>query len=113
MKTRNDELRQQWWLFHKQHPEVYAAFKQYTFELINSGRSHGAAKMVVERMRWESHVNSQYGNDFKVNNNYTSNYARLFMHDHPQYDGFFRTRALISKEAPATELPPLMPRDFT
>ena len=112
MTNRYEEMRAQWLLFHRQHPEVYAAFKQYTFELINAGRNHGAAKMVIERMRWESHVNAQHGHDFKVNNNYAPLYARLFMHHHPQFDGFFRVRALTSKGAPATEQSPLMPGDF-
>lgn len=113
MTTRNDEMIAQFKAFHRQHPEVYAAFVQYTFELINAGRTHGAAKMVIERMRWESHVNAAYGSDFKINNNYAPLYARMFMHNYKQYDGFFRTRRMTSKDAPATNLSPLMPGDYS
>jgi hypothetical protein len=110
--TRHDEIKTQWWSFHKKHPEIYQLFARYTFELIRAGRSHGAAKLVTERIRWESYVNQSHGNDFKINNNYTALYARLFMHHYPEYEGFFKTRVMTSQAAPATKLPPLQPSDY-
>jgi hypothetical protein len=34
--------------------------------------------------------------DFKINNNHRAYYARLWMREHPQYDGFFRTRRVVA-----------------
>jgi hypothetical protein len=36
------------------------------------------------------------GDDFKLNNNYHSRYARLIMEREPGLDGFFETRGLRS-----------------
>jgi hypothetical protein len=32
------------------------------------------------------------GEPYKINDHYSAYYARLFMRDYPEYDGFFRTR---------------------
>jgi ABC-type proline/glycine betaine transport system substrate-binding protein len=86
-------LKQKWWEFHKANPQVYELFKRFTFEALRSGRKNYSAYAIFQRIRWHSEIETQ-GDDFKLNNNHQPYYARLFMHDHPQYDGFFRTRGL-------------------
>jgi len=86
-------LKQKWWEFHKANPQVYELFKRFTFEALRSGRKHYSAYAIFQRIRWHSEIETQ-GDDFKLNNNHQPYYARLFMHDHPQYDGFFKTRGL-------------------
>jgi hypothetical protein len=112
MTTRNDEIKQQWWVFHKRHPEVWKMFLRFTFDMINAGYKNGSSMMVIQRIRWETGIVENRGADFKVNNNFAPWYARLFMHYYPEHDGFFRTRRMASQDAPATNLPPLMPADF-
>lgn len=34
------------------------------------------------------------GSDFKISNDFIAYYARLFHHDHPKHEGFFRTKKL-------------------
>jgi hypothetical protein len=34
------------------------------------------------------------GDAYKISNDYIALYARLFMHKHPQYKGFFRTKPM-------------------
>lgn len=53
--------------------------------------------MLWERMRWELTVETDsvdLGDDFKLNNNYRSRYARLIMNNEPDLAGFFDIRRL-------------------
>lgn len=77
-------------IYHAENPEVYQAFKAYAHQLIACGVEKLSAYLIYERMRWESAVS---GNDgYKLNNNYRPYYARLFMQDHPEYEGMFDLR---------------------
>jgi hypothetical protein len=76
--------------YHRDNPQVYEMFKRFTFEKISRGAKHVGAKAVLERVRWETSVSGDDG--FKVNNNYTAAYARLFAKDFPQHKDLFRTR---------------------
>ena len=76
--------------YHVSNPQIYIAFKKLTFQLISSGRKHYGAKAIFEVIRFNTAIK---GNDqYKVNNNYTAYYARLFMKDFPKHDGFFNLR---------------------
>lgn len=79
-------------LYHAENPDVYETFKAYAKMLISAGVTKLSAYLIFERMRWETLVT---GNDgYKLNNNYRPYYARLFMQDHPEYEGFFELRAI-------------------
>ena len=78
-------------LYHKENPQVYDAFKKFTFQAINSGKKHLGSKMVFERIRWFTSVEAR-SDCFKLNNNYHAYYARKFMQEYPAYKDFFRTR---------------------
>ena len=79
--------------FHRENPAVYEMFKRFTFEAIRAGKAHLSAAMVVKRIRWETNVVTT-GDQFKINDQYTPHYSRLFMEDFPEHDGFFFTRRL-------------------
>jgi hypothetical protein len=51
----------------------------------------------VNRIRWETTVET-LGGDFKISNNFIAYYSRLFMDEHPEYRGFFRTKTLKGGE---------------
>lgn len=77
-------------IYHRENPQIYEEFKRFSLQIANRNRKKFGAQAVIERMRWESFV---VGNDdFKVNNNYSAYYSRLFMKDFPEFEGFFRTR---------------------
>ncbi len=78
--------------FHKENPEVWKLFVHFTFQLINAGRKNGGAKAVWERLRWETSVNPDRADEFKLNNNFTTYYARSFQAVYPQHEDFFRYR---------------------
>ena len=81
--------------FHRDNPKVYELFKKFTFEFIEAGAKNTGSKAVIERIRWFTTVETT-GKRYKINNNYTCMYSRLFMRDFPQYTGLFRTRELKS-----------------
>lgn len=82
---------------HAESPEIYEWFCRFTLEKIHKGAKHVGAKAVWERLRFESPVRED-GSPYKLNNNFTAFYARLFMQDHPQYAGIFETRTAKADE---------------
>lgn len=90
MSNRLHRLEWDFLKFHDQHPEVYELLKRFALEAIAAGRQQLSIALITERIRWETSVIG--GNEFKLNNNHRSFYARMFMDEFPQYEGFFRTR---------------------
>jgi len=80
--------------YHRRFPDVFDLFCRFTFELIRSGHHNCGAHLVVQRLRWETAINPQRYQTFKISNCHFPFYARLFMFAYPQHDGFFRTRPL-------------------
>ena len=76
--------------YHRDNPDIYNQFKRFAFELICAGRKYVSADMVMHRVRFESEIRGK--GQFKCNNNFVAGYARLFMLEHPEHDGIFRTR---------------------
>lgn len=81
--------------FHDANPGVWELFQKFTFELISKKFKHYSADAVCHQIRWHTAVITN-DRDFKLNNNYTSRYARLFHKAHSQHSNFFRTRSLSS-----------------
>lgn len=76
-------------------PHFYPLFERFSLQLAQRGHRTISSKLIFERIRWESLIRTiPTGDDYKLNNNYTPIYARRFMRDHPEYEGFFRTREL-------------------
>jgi hypothetical protein len=89
----SDKIKHEWYRYHKTNPEVWNLFQEYTLQVIARGYQHYSSKTIIERIRWHHEVETK-GEIFKINNNYTAYYARLFMANHPEHEGFFRTRQL-------------------
>lgn len=84
---------------HRAHPEIYRAFKALALEWYGLGEEHWGAAAIFEVLRYKSKVSGKPDDDFKVNNDHRSRYARLFLaeyHDHPVLSRFFEIRALRS-----------------
>lgn len=79
--------------FHRAHPEVLALFERFTLERIGLGFKNYSADAIFHRIRWEmARPTYAKGEEFKLNDHYTAFYARAFMRQHPEHEGFFRTR---------------------
>ena len=77
----------------KENPKVYQLFCRFTFEAIERGHKRLSAWMIANRIRWETSVVTT-GNDYKISNDFIALYARKFMEQYPQYDGFFKTKTM-------------------
>lgn len=74
-------------------PSFYALFVKYSLELITAGRRSFGVRLVWERIRWESMIQTQ-GDQYKMNDHYHAIYARRFMDDHPQFGNVFKLRTI-------------------
>lgn len=84
--------------FHAAHPEVYEHLRDLCFQWRESTGSPWSIKGAFEVLRWERHIKGlpDPEEDFKLNNNYHSRYARLLMESEPALDGLFELRRLAS-----------------
>jgi hypothetical protein len=92
----NKELSQRkksWWDWHKNNPDVWGRFETYTLEAIQAGRKHYSHWAIVNRIRWNTEIETK-GGDFKISNDYIGFYARLFHARYPEYKGFFKLKPL-------------------
>ncbi len=79
--------------YNEENPEVYRLFKEYAFKMIGKGKGHYGARTICELIRWHHDINAERdAADFKISNNHAPFYARAFMNDYPEHDGFFRTQ---------------------
>jgi hypothetical protein len=81
--------------FHDLNPKVYELYKKFALQLINAGRKRIGSKMIIERIRWETSINTK-GEEYKINNDYTCFYSRMFTIEFPQHKDKFQFRELRS-----------------
>lgn len=94
MSKTKKTIRERFEEFDQDNPDVWELFKQFTFELINAGREYYSVDAVVHRIRWETAVQTESKDEYKINDHFTAHYARKFHDEFPKHTGFFRTRPL-------------------
>lgn len=85
------ELSTKFLKYHQDNPHVWEAFERFALQAAESGRRRIGSAMILERIRWYSMIETT-GDKYKVNNNYKSDYARLFNEKYPQFNDLFPTR---------------------
>jgi hypothetical protein len=80
--------------YHRDNPQVYELFKYFTLRAIKRGHNRLSAWMIANRIRWETSIETFSVDEYKISNDYIALYARMFMRDHPEYDGFFKTKEM-------------------
>jgi hypothetical protein len=80
--------------FDGRHPEVFEAFREIAEKLLASGHRHYSADAVLHVVRFHRDVNRPRHGGFKVNDHFSSRYARKLMATDSRFAGFFTTRAL-------------------
>ena len=88
-------------VWHEANPRVWDLFVQFTFDVIRAGRPYYSARDIVHRIRWHTNIEMRAVDEFKINNNWSPYYARLFVQAFPEYEGFFEMRSADSD--PETE----------
>lgn len=81
--------------FHAANPRVYEELVVLARQAKAVGRHKIGIKMLYEVVRWHRFI-STVGDEYKVNNNYHSRYARLIMKREKDLDGIFELRELKS-----------------
>ncbi|CAB4133894.1 hypothetical protein UFOVP264_59 [uncultured Caudovirales phage] len=84
--NKNTRLWREFLEFHSSNPHIYANYKSEILKAIDSGRKVYSISMITEQNRWDR--------KYSINNNHRAYYARLFIEEHPQYQGFFRLRPI-------------------
>jgi len=87
----SDETYNRFLVFHRDNPHVYQELKKLAFSLTKRGFSKYSIKGLFEVLRYNESIQTS-GRDFKLNNNYTSLYARMLMQNEASLVGFFSTR---------------------
>ena len=82
------------WAFHDAHPEVYSELVRRAVIAKSNGFKRYSAKVLIEVVRWYFEFERPDKGPFKINNNFTSRYARLIMECEVDLAGFFETREL-------------------
>ena len=80
--------------FHAAHPEVYEHICRFARQAKARGVKRWGIKAIFEVVRWHVKVNLGRDGDYKLNNNFTSHYARLIEEREPDLAGFFEKRTL-------------------
>lgn len=97
-KEGDDSIQARFEAFDKTHPEVYVLFCELVNDLRRVGYKHYSADAVLHRIRWEFDVNTVRDYDgFKINDHFSSRYARKWQAAHLEHTGFFETRELKTK----------------
>lgn len=99
------EIERRFAAFHARHPEVYRLFARLAGEARAAGHRRYSAKTLFEVMRWNFDVPAPGRGPgpsgaagcaarkvFKLNNSFTSCYARLLIDRDRSFEGFFETR---------------------
>ena len=82
--------------FHRDNPRVYALIVMYARQVKAAGRQHYSMDCIFHRVRWHVHIETRSDDDFKLNDHYTSRYARMVMENEPDLADFFELRLLKS-----------------
>jgi hypothetical protein len=81
--------------FHSDNPHIFSILEGMASRWL-SIHSQVGMKMLWEVLRWQLGVEVSNTGEYRLNNNYTSRYARLLLEKHPEWAGRIQLRALQS-----------------
>lgn len=83
-----------WKDFHNNNPQVYDLFVRFARQARDrERRQRFGARMIWERLRWYTQIETNDATAFKLNDHYPPYYARLLMLEHPDdFAEFFELR---------------------
>ena len=92
------ELEDKFKTFHRNNPQVYELFKGFAFQAINKGFRTYSARTLIHLIRWHTSVETVDPEGFKISNNHSPYYSRMFMRDYPLHSDFFKTHDIDCEE---------------
>lgn len=76
--------------YHEKYPQIWVWFSRFALEKLSKGKKIGC-RTVMERVRWECDDYTK-ADGFKINNDWTPYYGRVFLIFYPQYSAVFKLR---------------------
>ena len=90
--------------FHNDNPRIYQLFVKFALYLIRDKQKKKiSSQLIIVRIRWEIYVETESDDNYRISNNYTPYYARLFIKQFPEYKDYFVLRKLTADSAPKPE----------
>lgn len=80
--------------FHDRNPHVYDELVRLARQAKDRGHRRIGIELLFAVIRWERMMSTTDPTGFKLNDHYTSRYARLIMEREPDLAGMFRLRKL-------------------
>jgi hypothetical protein len=77
--------------FHQENPHIFKEFKQLAYKMKKAGRKKYSAQAIIYVIRFNQDLKTT-GDVFKINNDFTSIYARLLMYRDLSMENFFEIR---------------------
>lgn len=75
------------------HPRAMALFRRFAADMRTRNRRFGIAQL-AERVRWECAIDSEPGDDFKINNNHRAYIARQLIAEEPRLAALLTLRSV-------------------
>ena len=88
-----DPIDERFMEFHHANPHVYERLRAMSFQWLGAGHTKCSMDMLFHLLRWEYGITTA-GDEFRLNDHFTSRYARLLMANEPALRGLFNTRPL-------------------
>lgn len=83
--------------FDQAHPEMYEEFRAIAQDLLQCRRRYYGSKAILEVIRYHRILSGKSETEpFKINNTYSSRYARKLMDEDGRFSDFFELRELRS-----------------
>jgi hypothetical protein len=79
--------------FDAAHPEVWTYFVRFANELL-ARSERGSADQIMQRIRWETTVNPDRDGGLKLNDHFSSRYARKLAAQDVRFQHFFSFRKI-------------------
>ena len=73
-------------------PIAWTLYRRFANELYQAGRTRGSSEHIIQRIRWETDVNPNLYQGFKISNNHRRRFALLLAETDPRFANFFRFR---------------------
>lgn len=91
---RPSRLEREFRAFHAANPQVYVYLVQLARQSLGAGKPRVGIGMLWEVLRWRFWLETESADEYKLNNNHRSRYARLIMAQETDLAGVFETREL-------------------
>lgn len=86
--------------YHAENPQVYDMFKEQVLRAVRRKREKVSANAIINWIRWEVSLDIRTKETYKINDHYSSRYARLFVMEHPHYEHMFEFREIRAGKDP-------------